>query len=76
MGVRHRGESLVVEVWDTGLGIPQDKQKIVFRFAILKEQMVSITLLFLVTRSMEWGRMSLTPVREPLKLSNTALSIR
>lgn len=31
VGVRHRGESLVVEVWDTGLGIPQDKQKIVFR---------------------------------------------
>ena len=31
VGVRRRGPCLVIEVWDTGLGIPASKQKIVFR---------------------------------------------
>ena len=31
VGARRRGGRLVVEVWDTGLGIPEIKQKIVFR---------------------------------------------
>jgi len=31
VGVRRRGERLVLEVWDTGLGIPASKQKVVFR---------------------------------------------
>ena len=31
VGVRRRAARLVVEVWDTGLGIPLSKQKMVFR---------------------------------------------
>ncbi|MBX9759510.1 MAG: PAS-domain containing protein, partial [Beijerinckiaceae bacterium] len=31
VGCRRRGASVVIEVWDTGLGIPADKQKAVFR---------------------------------------------
>ncbi|HEX2510385.1 MAG TPA: NahK/ErcS family hybrid sensor histidine kinase/response regulator [Microvirga sp.] len=31
VGVRRRGPRLVIEVWDTGLGIPASKQKVVFR---------------------------------------------
>lgn len=31
VGARRRGESVLIEVWDTGLGIPADKQKAVFR---------------------------------------------
>jgi Na+/proline symporter/signal transduction histidine kinase len=31
VGARRRGSSVIVEIWDTGLGIPQDKQKAVFR---------------------------------------------
>jgi signal transduction histidine kinase len=31
VGVRRRRQNVVLEVWDTGLGIPQDKQKVVFR---------------------------------------------
>lgn len=30
VGVRHRGASVRVEVWDTGPGIPDDKQDIIF----------------------------------------------
>ncbi len=31
VGCRRRGACVVIEVWDTGLGIPADKQKAVFR---------------------------------------------
>ncbi|KLK89942.1 histidine kinase [Microvirga vignae] len=31
VGARHRGSHLILEVWDTGLGIPPSKQRIVFR---------------------------------------------
>ncbi|HEV2560041.1 MAG TPA: NahK/ErcS family hybrid sensor histidine kinase/response regulator [Microvirga sp.] len=31
VGVRRRGGKLAVEVWDTGLGIPDSKRKVVFR---------------------------------------------
>lgn len=31
IGARHRGGHLALEVWDTGLGIPASKQRIVFR---------------------------------------------
>ena len=31
VGARRRGDRLSIEVWDTGLGIPASKQKIVFR---------------------------------------------
>jgi signal transduction histidine kinase/ActR/RegA family two-component response regulator len=31
VGARRRGSRLAVEVWDTGLGIPASKQKVVFR---------------------------------------------
>lgn len=30
LGARHRGGNLRIEVWDTGVGIPQDKQQAVF----------------------------------------------
>ena len=31
MGVRRHGDSLSVQVWDTGMGIPESKQRAVFR---------------------------------------------
>ncbi len=31
LGVRHRGKHLRIEVWDTGPGIPEDKQTEIFR---------------------------------------------
>jgi PAS domain S-box-containing protein len=30
IGCRHRGDQLRIEVWDSGIGIPEDKQKSVF----------------------------------------------
>ncbi|WP_448211812.1 hybrid sensor histidine kinase/response regulator [Colwellia sp. MEBiC06753] len=38
LGVRNQGNNVVIEVWDNGIGIPQDKQQLIFKeFERLKQ---------------------------------------